>query len=185
MSHKKRNDCAPITYTQCLWYRDATNDVNPNRMNPDAPIKWSNVNMLKSPIIICNMDIATIKKNTFSFLFTKNKIYFSLSIWFFVKITWKPNTTNAKKENIKANDFSFDVFKTTNLRFLDLGLSHRFLNFEGFISHGNLWCAKGDWVDISKLTEFSSKLIVLEYFRGSPVYILRKASSNHKRMGYI
>ena len=27
-----------LTYIMCLWLRDARNDVNPNRMNPDAPI---------------------------------------------------------------------------------------------------------------------------------------------------
>ena len=27
-----------LTYIMCLWLRDARNDVNPKRMNPDAPI---------------------------------------------------------------------------------------------------------------------------------------------------
>lgn len=110
-----------------------------------------------------------------------------------VTVTWIPNTARDKSVKISPNALSFDVLRTTNLRFFGLRFSSFLvLLFLGFISQGKRWWADGDegatlefckiLVEYPEMIERQSSSILTEllHFWIWPVYTLNNRPSKQR-----
>ena len=110
-----------------------------------------------------------------------------------VTVTWIPNTARDKSVKMSPNALSFDVLRTTNLRFFGLRFSSFLaLLFLGFISQGKRWWADGDGgarlefckilVEYPEMIERQSSSILTEllHFWIWPVYTLNNRPSKQR-----
>jgi len=110
-----------------------------------------------------------------------------------VTVTWIPNTARDNNVKISPNALSFEVLRTTNLRFFGLRCSSFLvLLFLGFISQGKRWWADGDegatlefckiLVEYPDIIERQSSSILTEllHFWIWPVYTLNNRPSKQR-----